>query len=339
MDALLVSLSTDFLGTPIYFWVGFITIVVGLLAFDLGVLNRNDHEISARESLLLYAGYVTVAALFGAWVWFSRGAQSGLEFFTGYLIEQSLAMDNMFVIATIFGFLAIPRIYQHRVLFWGIIGVIIFRAIFIGLGAALVYSFSWILVLFGAFLVFTGIRMFGHKDAGPDMEHNPILGFLRKHFRISQQLDGHNFTTKLPDTKTGKIVRFLTPLGVALIMVETVDLIFAVDSVPAVFAVTQDTFIVYTSNIFAILGLRALYFALAAAMNRFRYLQVSLAIVLVLIGIKVALVPFGVKVDTLLSLLATVGILAGGILFSLWKTRGDKVISPTEFPPQGKLEP
>jgi tellurite resistance protein TerC len=334
MDALLASLSSDFLGTPVYFWLGFIGIVIGLLAFDLGVLNRNDHEISAKESLLLYAGYVVVAALFGVWVWFSRGAESGLEFYTGYLIEQSLAMDNMFVIATIFGFLAIPRIYQHRVLFWGILGVIVFRAIFIGLGAALVHSFSWILLLFGGFLVFTGIKMFSQKDDhGPDMEHNPILTFLRKHFRISKELDGHNFTTKQPDSKTGKVVRFLTPLGVALIMVETVDLIFAVDSVPAVFAVTQDTFIVYTSNIFAILGLRALYFALAAVMNRFRYLQVSLAIVLVLIGIKVALVPFGVKIDTLLSLVVTVGILAGGILFSLWKTRGERGLPLDGSPP------
>jgi len=339
MDALLAAFSGDFLGTPIYFWVIFITIVVGLLAFDLGVLNRKDHEISAKESLTLYAGYVIVAALFGTWVWFSRGAQSGLEFFTGYLIEQSLAMDNMFVIATIFGFLAVPRIYQHRVLFWGIIGVIVFRAIFIGLGAALVYSFSWILVFFGAFLIFTGIRMFSHKDEEPDMENNAILKFLRKHFRISKDLDGHNFTTKLPDPKTGKIVRFLTPLGVALIMVETVDLIFAVDSVPAVFAVTQDTFIVYTSNIFAILGLRALYFALAAAMNRFRYLQVSLAIVLVLIGIKVALVPFGIKIDTLFSLVVTVAILVGGVLFSLWKTRNERDISAAEDPRQGQLEP
>jgi tellurite resistance protein TerC len=339
MDALLAALSGDFLGTPIYFWVIFLAIVVGLLAFDLGVLNRKDHEISAKESLTLYAGYVVVAALFGVWVWFSRGAESGLEFFTGYLIEQSLAMDNMFVIATIFGFLAVPRIYQHRVLFWGIIGVIVFRAIFIGLGAALVYSFSWILVFFGAFLVFTGIRMFSHKDEEPDIEHNPILTFLRKHFRISNKLDGHNFTTKQPDPKTGRIVRFLTPLGVALIMVETVDLIFAVDSVPAVFAVTQDTFIVYTSNIFAILGLRALYFALAAAMNRFRYLQVSLAIVLVLIGIKVALVPFGIKIDTLLSLVVTVAILVGGVLFSLWKTRNERDISAAEDPKQGQLEP
>lgn len=332
-------LLADFLGTPTYFWIAFMAIVVGLLAFDLGVLNRRDHEISAKESLTLYAGYVVVAALFGLWVWFSRGAQAGLEFYTGYLIEQSLAMDNMFVIATIFGFLAVPRIYQHRVLFWGIIGVIVFRAIFIGLGAALVYSFSWILLLFGGFLVFTGIRMFSHKDEAADIEHNPILKFLRKHFRISQQLDGHNFTTKLPDPKTGKIVRFLTPLGVALIMVETVDLIFAVDSVPAVFAVTQDTFIVYTSNIFAILGLRALYFALAAAMNRFRYLQISLAIVLVLIGIKVALVPFGVKIDTLLSLVVTIAILAGGVIYSLWKTRGEADVSAEQNPEQGHLKP
>jgi len=339
MDALLVALSGDFLGTPFYFWAIFLAIVAGVLAFDLGVLNRNEHEISTRESLTLYVGYVVVAALFGAWVWFSRGQEAGLEFYTGYLIEQSLAMDNMFVIATIFGFLAVPRIYQHRVLFWGILGVIVFRAIFIGLGAALVHSFSWILVLFGGFLVFTGIRMFAHKDQEPDIEHNPILKFLRKHFRISKELDGHNFTTRQPDSKTGKIVRVLTPLGVALIMVETVDLIFAVDSVPAVFAVTQDTFIVYTSNIFAILGLRALYFALAAAMNRFRYLQVSLAIVLVLIGIKVALVPFGVKIDTLISLLLTIGILAGGIIFSLWKTRGERDISAAEDPRQGQLEP
>jgi len=339
MDMLLSALMGDFLGTPVYFWVAFLAIVIGLLVFDLGILNRNAHEISARESLTLYAGYVFVAVLFGVWVWFSRGAEAGLEFYTGYLIEQSLAMDNMFVIATIFGFLAIPRLYQHRVLFWGILGVIVFRALLIGLGAALVHSFSWVLVLFGAFLIFTGVRLFSHQDKEPDIEANPILKFLRKHFRISQNLDGKKFLTKLPDTKTGKLVTFLTPLGVALIMVETVDLIFAVDSVPAVFAVTQDTFIVYTSNIFAILGLRALYFALAAAMNRFRYLQVSLAIVLVLIGIKVALVPFDVKIDTFLSLAVTLGVLVGGVLYSLWKTRGEKNVSAEAQPEQGRLEP
>ncbi len=339
MESLLAALMGDFLGTPVYFWVAFIAIVIGLLAFDLGVLNRGAKEISAQKSLALYGFYVSTALAFGAWVWLSRGAEAGLEFFTGYLIEQSLAMDNMFVIATIFGFLAIPRKYQHRVLFWGILGVIVFRAILIGLGAALVYQFSWILLLFGAFLIFTGIKMFAKHDDAPDIEQNPILKFLRRHFPISNQLEGNHFTTKMEDPKTGRLVRALTPLGVALIMVEIVDLIFAVDSVPAVFAVTQDTFIVYTSNIFAILGLRALYFALAAAMNRFRYLQVSLAIVLVLIGIKVALVPFGIKVDTMFALVATISILAGGVIYSLWKTRGQPDIPASVDPRQGQLEP
>jgi tellurite resistance protein TerC len=339
MESLLAALAGEFLGTPVYFWVAFITVVIALLVFDLGILHKDEHEISARESLTLYGFYVAIAMAFGAWVWWARGSEAGLEFFTGYLIEQSLAMDNMFVIATIFGFLAIPRLYQHRVLFWGILGVIAFRAILIGLGAALVHSFSWILFGFGAFLVFTGIRMFKHQDETPDIEQNPVFRFLRKHFRITKELHGRDFTVRQPDPKTGKVVLFLTPLAVALIMVEAVDLIFAVDSVPAVFAVTQDTFIVYTSNIFAILGLRALYFALAAAMNRFRYLQTALAVVLVLVGIKIFLVPMGIKIDTLLSLVVTLGILAGGILFSLWKTRNEPDVSAEEAPTTGQLEP
>jgi len=339
MDSLFAALMGDFLGTPVYFWIAFIAIVIALLVFDLGILHKDEHEIGAKESLTLYGFYVAIAMAFGAWVWFQRGAQAGLEFYTGYLIEQSLAMDNMFVIATIFGFLGIPRLYQHRVLFWGIIGVIAFRAILIGLGAALVYQFSWILFLFGAFLVFTGIRMFRHQDDVPDIEHNPVYSFLTKHFRVTKELHGRNFITKAPDPKTGKLVTWLTPLAVALVMVETVDLIFAVDSVPAVFAVTQDTFIVYTSNIFAILGLRALYFALAAAMNRFRYLQTSLAIILVLVGIKIFLVPLGIKIDTLLSLLITLGILAGGVIFSLWKTRNEGDVGAEQVPKTGQLEP
>jgi tellurite resistance protein TerC len=339
MESLIAALSGDFLGTPTYFWIAFIAIVIGLLVFDLGILHRDEHEIEAKESLLLYGFYVLIALAFGAWVWASRGAQSGLEFYTGYLIEQSLAMDNMFVIATIFGFLGIPRLYQHRVLFWGILGVILFRAILIGVGAALVHQFEAILFLFGAFLVFTGIRMFSHSDEEPDMEDNKILKFLRGHFRITSDLRGRHFAVKEPDPKTGKIVTWLTPLAVALIMVEIVDLIFAVDSVPAVFAVTQDTFIVYTSNIFAILGLRALYFALAAAMNRFRYLQISLAIILVLIGIKIFLVPLGIKIDTMLSLGVTIAILAGGILYSLWKTRNEPDISAEDEPETGQLKP
>lgn len=339
MESLLAALMGDFLGTPVYFWVAFIVIVIALLVFDLGILHRDEHEIGAKESLTLYGFYVAIAMAFGGWVWWQRGAEAGLEFYTGYLIEQSLAMDNMFVIATIFGFLAIPRIYQHRVLFWGILGVILFRAILIGLGAALVYQYIWILYVFGAFLVFTGIRMFKHQDETPDIEHNPVYSFLTKRFRVTKELHGRNFTVKQPDPKTGKIVTWLTPLAVALVMVETVDLIFAVDSVPAVFAVTQDTFIVYTSNIFAILGLRALYFALAAAMNRFRYLQTSLAIILVLVGIKIFLVPMGIKIDTLLSLLVTVGILAGGVIYSLYKTRNEPDISAEQVPESGRLEP
>ncbi len=323
MELVQAALYADFLGTPAFFWLAFAGIVAGLLVFDLGVLHKGQKEIEAKESFVLYGGYMAIAAAFGAWVWWARGSQSGLEFFTGYLIEQSLSMDNIFVMATIFGFLGIPRIYQHRVLFWGIIGVVLFRAVLIGVGAALVLSFSWILYLFGAFLVFTGIRMFMKREHAPDMENNAVLKWLKGHFRITKQLHGEKFTVRLPDPKTGTMQLYLTPLLVALVMVEVADLVFAVDSVPAIFAVTQDPFIVYTSNIFAILGLRSLYFALAAAMHRFRYLQVSLAVVLVLVGMKIFLVPIGIKVPTFFSLAVTIGVLAAGILYSLWKTRNE----------------
>ncbi len=327
MELIQATLYSDFLGTPSYFWLIFIGIVVALLVLDLGVLHKSDREIGARESFILYGGYMAIAFLFGAWVWWSRGSQSGLEFFTGYLIEQSLSMDNIFVIATIFGTLAIPRKYQHRVLFWGILGVIVFRAILIGFGAALVMSFSWILYVFGLFLVFTGVKMFIKSDHAPDIENNVVLKWLRRHFRITSELHGHDFTVRLPDPKTGKLMTWLTPLLVALILVEIVDLIFAVDSVPAIFAITTDTFIVYTSNIFAILGLRSLYFALASAINRFAYLPYSLATILVLVGIKVFLVPMGIKIPTSLSLGVTIAVLAAGIIYSLWKTRGQPASS------------
>jgi tellurite resistance protein TerC len=323
MSQMIDLFTADFLGTPLWFWSAFVAVVISLLVFDLGFLHRKTKEIEAKESFILYAGYVAIAAAFGAWVWWARGAQSGLEFFTGYVIEQSLAMDNIFVMAMIFSTLAIPRAYQHRVLFWGIIGVIVFRAILIGVGAALVSSFSWILFLFGAFLVFTGLKMFGKSDHAPDLKNSKILTFLRQRFNITEQLHGERFTVQQPDPKTGKLTTFMTPLLVALIFIELIDIVFAVDSVPAIFAITQDPFIVYTSNIFAILGLRSLYFALAAAMHRFKYLQVSLAIVLVLVGIKIFLVPLGVKIDTLLSLIVTLVILAGGVAYSLWKTKSD----------------
>jgi tellurite resistance protein TerC len=323
MELVQAALTTDFLGTPAFFWLIFLGLVAGLLAFDLGLLHKGTREIGARESFLLYGGYVSIALAFGAWVWVARGGQSGLEFFTGYVIEQSLAMDNIFVIAMIFGFLKVPRAYQHRVLFWGILGAIVLRAILIGLGAALVTSFTWILFVFGAFLVFTGLKMFRSSSEAPDIAQNPVLKFLRGHFRVTDDFHGEAFTVRLPDRTSGRVALFLTPLAVALVLVEFVDLIFAVDSVPAIFAVTQDPFIVYTSNIFAILGLRALYFALAAAVHRFKYLQISLAVVLVLVGIKISLVPLGIKIDTGLSLAVTVLVLAAGILYSLWRTRND----------------
>lgn len=317
-------LATPFLGQATWLWLMFITIVVALLAFDLGVLHRDDHEIGVTESLWLSGGYISVALIFGAWVWWHLGSQSGMEYYTGFLIEKSLSMDNVFVIALIFTYFAIPRQYQHRVLFWGILGVIVLRAIMIGLGAALVSQFSWILYVFGAFLVLTGIKMWVIADNMPDIANNPLLKFLRKHMRVTEQVQGNAFFVHKPDPATGKVVRFATPLFLALMLVEFVDLVFAVDSVPAIFAITTDPFIVYTSNIFAILGLRALYFALAAMIHRFKYLKYALALVLVFIGSKIFLVGIIGKTPPVISLSITFGLIAGGVLYSLYKTRGEQ---------------
>jgi tellurite resistance protein TerC len=323
MDALSSFLFADFLAKPIWVWLSFITIVIALLAFDLGVLHTDDREIGVKESLWLSAGYITIALIFGAWVWWYFGSQSGMEYYTGFLIEKSLSMDNVFVIALIFSYFAIPRQYQHRVLFWGILGVIVLRAIMIGLGATLVSQFSWILYVFGAFLVFTGIKMWIIADHMPDIANNPLLKFLRKHMRVTDEVHGNNFFVYQPDPTTGNVVRWATPLFLALMLVEFVDLVFAVDSVPAIFAITTDPFIVYTSNIFAILGLRALYFALAAMIHRFKYLKYALALVLVFIGTKIFLVGIIGKLPAVISLTVTFGLIAGGVLFSLYKTRDD----------------
>ena len=322
MDTLLQFLYEPFLGKAIWIWLLFIGIVVTLLAFDLGVLHKDDHEIEVKESLYLSAGYISVALLFGTWVWWYLGATSGMEYFTGFLIEKSLSMDNVFVIAMIFTYLAIPRLYQHRVLFWGILGVIVLRAIMIGLGATLVTQFSWILYVFGVFLVVTGIKMWIVADHTPDIANNAVLKFLRKRMRVTPQVEGNAFFVNRPDAATGKTVRWATPLFLALVMVEIIDLVFAVDSVPAIFAITNDPFIVYTSNIFAILGLRALYFALAAMVHRFKYLKYALALVLVFIGTKIFLVGIIGKIPPVFSLSVTFGLIAGGVLVSLWKTRG-----------------
>ncbi|WP_068826959.1 TerC family protein [Pseudomonas sp. BMS12] len=322
MDQLLEFLSMPLLGTATWLWLSFLGIVIALLVFDLGILHRDQHEIEMRESLLLYSGYFGVGVLFGLWVWHELGAQSALEFYTGFLVEQSLSMDNVFVMAMIFGFFGIPRRYQHRVLFWGILGVIVLRAIMIGLGTALVQRFDWILYLFGAFLLFTGVKMMlSREEHHPDLAQNPLLRFLRRHIRVTDELhEGHFFTHRRPPGSDRPLL-YATPLLLALVLIELADLVFAVDSVPAVFAITQDPFIVYTSNIFAILGLRSLYFALAALMHRFIYLKYTLALVLIFIGGKIFLHGWIGKLPALLSLGVTFGLLAGGVLLSLLKTR------------------
>ena len=322
MEPLFQFIYADFLGKAVWIWLLFAGVVVTLLALDLGVLHKDDREIGVRESLFLSGGYISMAALFGAWIWWFLGGQSGTEYFTGFLIEKSLSMDNVFVIALIFTYLNIPRQYQHRVLFWGILGVIVLRAVMIGLGATLVSQFSWILYVFGAFLVFTGIKMWIVADHMPDIANNPLLKFLRKRMRVTPRVEGNAFFVYRPDPVNGKLVRWATPLFLALVMVEFIDLVFAVDSVPAIFAITNDPFIVYTSNIFAILGLRALYFALAAMIHRFKYLKYALALVLVFIGTKIFLVGIIGKIPPSISLTVTFGLIAGGVVVSLWKTRG-----------------
>ncbi len=323
MEHLPLFLFNDFLGTPVWVWVAFVLIVISLLAFDLGVLHKDDREIGVKESLWLSAGYIGMGLMFGIWVWWYMGATSGMDYFTGFLIEKSLSMDNVFLIAVIFGFFAIPRVYQHRVLFWGIMGVIVLRAIMIGLGATLVSQFSWILYVFGAFLLVTGIKMLTFAEKPIDLEKNPVLRWMRGHMNITNELHGNRFWVQQPDPKRGGAISwFATPLFLALVLIELADLVFAVDSVPAIFAITQDPFIVYTSNIFAILGLRALYFALAAMIHRFKYLKYALALVLIFIGAKIFLVGIIGKIPPVVSLSVTFGLILGGVLFSLAKTRG-----------------
>ncbi|MFC5499013.1 TerC family protein [Caenimonas terrae] len=313
-----------FLGHALWLWLVFAGVVVTLLALDLGVLHRSDRAIGIAESLWLSAGYIAVALLFGGWLWSQLGAERAIEYFTGFVIEKSLSMDNVFVIAMIFSFFAIPRQYQHRVLFWGILGVIVLRAAMIGLGAALVTQFSWVLYVFGAFLMLTGVKMLWMADHQGDLETNPLLKFLRRHLRVTPQLRGNAFFAREPHPDGGKPVLWVTPLFLALCLVEFADLIFAVDSVPAIFAITTDPFIVYTSNIFAILGLRALYFALAAMIHRFAYLKYALALVLVFIGGKIFLVNIIGKIPPLASLGVTAALIAGGVAVSLWKTRSPR---------------
>jgi tellurite resistance protein TerC len=310
MDALNTFLAAEFLGKANWIWLSFVGAVVALLAFDLGVVNRKDHEIGVGESLRLSAFYIAIGIGFAFVIWqlYNNAdpatsidpqllAVTGAErawmavqlYLTGFAVEKTLALDNVFVISMVFAYLAIPRMYQHRVLFWGIIGVIVLRAIMIGLGAALVSQFSWVLYVFAVFLILTGVMMFRKGAEHEDVSKNKILLWLKKRLNVTPELHGNKFRVQLPDPNTGKLRWVATPLLLALLFVEIVDLVFAIDSVPAIFAITSDPYIVYTSNIFAILGLRALFFALAAMVHRFQYLKYALALTLVFIGSKIFL--------------------------------------------------
>jgi tellurite resistance protein TerC len=324
------SLAVEFLGKPLWMWAIFFAVVLVLMIFDLGLFQRGSKELSVKRSLFLSAFYIVISLVFGLWVWQSLGSQRALEYVTGYVIEKSLSMDNIFVIALIFAHFAIPRASQYIVLFWGIIAVLVLRGIMIVAGAALVEHFGWVLWIFAIFLIFTGIRMLFQSHDQPDIAQNPLLRFMRRHIRLTQDLRGEHFVVREADPATGKTVAFFTPLFVVLVLVNVADVIFAVDSVPAIFAVTTDTYIVFTSNIFAVLGLRALYFALAAMIDRFAYLQYSLAAVLIFIGAKIVLADMLhiAEIPPLVSLVATFGILAAGILWSLWKTRASASKSP-----------
>lgn len=310
------------LGKPLWMWGAFLIVVLILLAFDLGILNRKDKEISVKQSLVLSAFYISMGLAFGVFIYFEVGAAAAQDYYTGFIIEKTLSLDNIFVISLVFTYFQIPRNYQYRVLFWGILGVIILRAILIGVGAELIHHFEWVLYIFALFLIYTGIKMLKGSEEEHDISKNPVVKFVRKYMRVTDHLHGNHFFVRMKDANTGKNARFATPLFMALVVVEFVDIIFALDSVPAIFAVTTDEYIVYTSNVFAILGLRALYFALAAMLSRFAYLKYSLSAVLIFIGGKVFLPLLGLgKLPSEISLAITLGILLTGVLYSLSKTK------------------
>jgi tellurite resistance protein TerC len=301
---------------PWWAWAAVVAFTLVLLALDLFVLHREAHEVSLREAGWLSAFYAGIGLAFGGLIWAWRGPEAGGEYLAGYLIEKSLSVDNIFVFALIFSYFAIPAKYQHRVLFWGIIGAIAFRALFIALGAVLLNNIDWIVYVFGAFLVYTGIRMArGHTtEVHPD--RNPVIRLMRRFIPVSDELRGQRFLVR----EGGKWIA--TPLLAALVVVETMDIVFAIDSVPAIFAITDDVFIVFTANVFAILGLRAMYFLLAGTIPRFAYLQTGLALVLVFVGAKMFLTDVG-KLPVWISLGVITTIIGTAVVASLWKARRD----------------
>ena len=296
--------------TPLTFWILFNAFVLLMLALDLGVFNRKAHEISLKEALTWTFVWVVLALIFNTIIYFWRGQQQALEFFTGYLVEKALSVDNIFVFIMIFTYFQIPTKYQHKVLFWGILGALVMRVIFIFAGVALIEKFHFTIYVFGALLIYTGYKMFYHNNAKIEPDKNPIIRFFKKFMSVTPDLHEDKFFVKL----NGK--QFATPLFLVLILIETTDLIFAVDSIPAILAITQDQFIVYTSNVFAILGLRSLYFALAGVVHRFWLLSYALAVVLVFVGIKMLLIDvYKIPIEWSLIFIAT--LITGSIILSL----------------------
>jgi tellurite resistance protein TerC len=294
----------------IYVWVGFIAFVILLLAIDLGVFHRKSHEVKIKEALIWSAVWISLAFIFNYGIYIFMGKEKALEFLTGYLIEKSLSVDNLFVFIMLFTFFKVEPRYQHKVLFWGILGALIMRAIFIFAGVALISRFHWIIYIFGAFLVFTGIKMLFHKDEEVSPDKNPLVRLFKKFFPVTDQMHGGNFFVKI-NSKT-----VATPLFIVLLVVEFTDLIFAVDSIPAILAISTDSFIIFTSNVFAILGLRALYFALAGITQYFHYLKYGLSAILVFVGVKMVIVGF-YKIPIVYSLLTILGILIVSIVLSV----------------------
>ncbi|GAB2870329.1 TerC family protein [Nocardioides pacificus] len=287
------------MNVPLWAWAAVLAVILAMLAVDL-FAHRTAHVVSVREAAIWSAVWVSLGLAFGGVVWWAYGAQAGGEYFAGYLIEKSLAVDNVFVFALIFTYFAVPREYQHRVLFYGVLGALVFRAIFIAGGAVLIENFAWVLYVFGAFLVYTGWKMFTHRNAEPDLSRNPVLRWVKRWVPTTDELHGQKFWVR----RAGKWVA--TPLFTVLILIEVTDIIFAVDSIPAIFAVTQEPFLVFTSNAFAILGLRAMYFLLADLIHRFVHLKAGLAAILVFVGIKMLLLDvYKIPIWLSLSVIAT----------------------------------
>lgn len=294
----------------IWWWVGFNVFVLILLVLDLGVFHRQAHEVKPKEALTWSIVWITLALLFNVFVYFEFGQKAATEFLTGYLIEKSLSVDNLFVFVLIFSYFNVPARYQHRILFWGIVGALLMRASLILLGAFLLERFEWIIYIFGAFLIYTGIRMALEKESTVEIEANPLIKLLRRWFPVTNIYHGQKFILR----DGGRIV--VTPMLVVLVLIESTDLVFALDSIPAIFAVTKDSFIVYTSNIFAILGLRALYFLLADVVNKFHFLKYGLALVLTFIGVKMVIAHW-YHIDTIVSLGVVALVLTGSVVASL----------------------